>query len=332
MPDNKDTEGTLTGAFSSIIADLIDTRVHSILADQVGKRITQLEGQMQKAIEDARRGNVVRYEITKPDAKKVDVGVQHFQFKKLMDIVTSGRIAYLAGEASSGKSTACGSVAKALGLKAYYITGSEESSIYEYVGYKDAVGNYHGTAWRQAFEHGGIAVLDEIDNYNSATMVALNSAMEQRIMLFPDKMIRAHEDFRVIATGNTKGTGGTSLYQRRTLDGATLDRFVILDWPIDEAFEEALFGKTDWLTYIRAVRQAVKVASISHIVSMRSTRDGHTLFAKGWRTEDVEEAVLWKGITEDARARVKENLELAPPKGEIVLAQLRKLNTQKKEG
>jgi hypothetical protein len=109
---------------------------------------------------------------------------------------------------------------------------------------------------------------------------------------------------------------------RNQLDAATLDRFAVLDWPIDEGLEAVMIGlpapapvldmdrggvinSAAWLARVRSVRASVEKEQVRAIVSPRATVAGEALFKVGVGRYWVEEMVLWRGMPADARTRVE---------------------------
>ena len=140
----------------------------------------------------------------------------------------------------------------------------------------------------------------------------------------PDgKMRKKHKDFCLIAGMNTYGMGANRVYVgRNQLDGATLDRFVVIDWDYDEGFEASIVGVThkspvlnlgaggimqpdEWFNYVVSVRKACEKLAIRHVVSPRATIYGTKLFAAGVGRDHVEGMVLWKGIEKATVDKVK---------------------------
>jgi hypothetical protein len=148
-------------------------------------------------------------------------------------------------------------------------------------------------------------------------------------MDFPDGCIQRHPDFRVVAGANTFGTGADRQYVgRNQLDAASLDRYAVIDWGYDEALEASLVGAPApknaptpvsisplsadeaqskalaWFENVRKVRKAVDDLKVRHVVSPRATINGARLLAAGWTWADTEEAVIWKGLDRDTKAKV----------------------------
>lgn len=241
----------------------------------------------------------------------ISLGVQHKNFEKLLKICSaklrngSHNNVWIYGPAGTGKSTAAENVAKALNLE-FYSDGkmSDETKV---LGYQDANGTYRSTNFRKAFEHGGIYLADEIDGSMPDALLALNGALANGYCSFPDKIVCRHPDFIFLAAANTTGTGGTIEYVGRfKQDAAFNDRFVFLDWPLDEALEGSLCTNTSWLNYVRHVRAKVQQSTIKgHLITPRATIYGESLLAAGLEFDTVVEMVLKKGLTNSQWDMVK---------------------------
>ncbi len=216
---------------------------------------------------------------------------------------------YLVGPAGSGKTTACEQVAEALG-RPFYTLGALTGA-HELMGYLDAAGTYHATPFRQAFQHGGVFLLDEADRSDPSALIALNSALANGFAGFPDAVdpIRKHADFLCIVAANTYGSGSDRLYVgANQLDGASLDRFAMLDWPYDETLERRLTGLDVWAAFVQAVRQVVTEQKVRHIVSPRASMAGAVYLRAGLDFETVANMVVWKGMAQDVRVRIMDAL------------------------
>lgn len=248
-------------------------------------------------------------EIKSPKATKKIKGVQHNQFTNLLTIVNTGQPVLMVGPAGTGKTHSAAVVADSLGLKFYSISVGSQTSKSDLQGYMDATHTYVPTQFRQAYEHGGIFLLDEADAGNSNVLILLNAALSNGYMAFPDGMIQAHEDFRMIATANTYGQGATRQYVgRNQLDAATLDRFVVLAWDIDDKVEEQMAGTEadgkKWLRVVRAVRKEVATLELRAVVSPRATLRGATLLAAGMDFKTVLPIALTGNLPASERERL----------------------------
>lgn len=262
--------------------------------------------------EHAPKSDIIRVEVKeKGEVREVD-GLAHKLLPTVIKKLSGGVNVYLAGPAGSGKTTIARQCAQAFDIP-FHFTGAIFQK-YELTGFIDANGNYQTTPFREAFEHGGLLLWDEIDASASEALVAFNAGIGNGIYAFPDKTITAHPDFKVMAAGNTKGKGATREYNgRNALDGSSLDRFVLIDIDYDEILEEHAAhnaflqagGDDKNVTIVeeiaRAVRCARKKASdlrLTCIISPRATIDACKLVAVGFTIGEALKASLWGKLDE----------------------------------
>lgn len=301
-------------------------KVNAAVDARVSSRVGDITAAMSKALEmvpaaiasiraEALAAAPREIIVTLPDGERHEVGRQHFMFPMLLACCTARVHCYAVGPAGSGKTSVVHAIADALGLPFYSMSVCAQSSQSQLLGYNDASGTYQGTCFRQAFEHGGVFCLDEVDNGNANVLAVLNGALANTSMGFPDGMVKRHSDFVLVACANTFGTGADRLYVgRNQLDAATLDRFAFVDFPYDEGFEAHLCevkgmgspaldvseGGTpradEWVQFIQAVRAAFSKVYPRHVVSPRASIYGVRLAGAGIGRKHLEKMLVWKGL------------------------------------
>lgn len=226
---------------------------------------------------------------------------------------------FVFGPAGSGKTTLAQTVAQTLGLECY-IAGAVQKD-FKVLGYKDARGEYQTTPFRQAFEHGGLFLFDEIDASNPQVLLVLNAALANGVCDFPDKTVKAHKDFRFIASANTNGGGATAQYSgRNKLDAASLDRFAVLECDYDDALTESIVRgfnlpsdlideALEWVATVRDYRLAARQNSIDLVLSPRAALFGVRVLAsrsKQFRKcKDLLDCFVLKKVSDpEARKRL----------------------------
>ena len=190
----------------------------------------------------------------------------------------------------------------------YAISVGAQTSKSDIIGYMDASGRYVKTHFRDAYEHGGVFLMDEIDAGNANVLIQINAALSNGLCSFPDAMVKRHDDFVFIASANTFGNGANRQYVgRNQLDAATLDRFAVIEWFIDDELESSLAvglnGKA-WYMAVRATRDYIAEKNIRALISPRATQKGSRLLDVGQDLDEVIHATLLASVPEDKKPDV----------------------------
>jgi len=300
------TPGSLESTLADALAPLLADRVKAAVSAE------EVAGLVETAIAPLRRkvdaiGNVkpTVIEVKNTETGEVkDLGVQHKQFPMLLSVVQAKQAdghrlnVWMTGPAGSGKTTAAFNAANALGME-YAFTGAIDTP-YPLLGFIDAHGKVIRTPFRERYENGGVFLFDEYDGSHPSATLPFNAALANGHCAFPDAIVKRHPDFVAIAAANAWGLGGTAEYVgRNRLDAASLDRFVCIEWDVDEALELATVGNTEWVTRVQGIRKAVKKAGIKVLITPRASYFGAALLAVGMAREQVERITLRKGMSED---------------------------------
>lgn len=267
--------------------------------ETAGKKVTNTSG---KKISESIKAEIAKKEleevIEKPDWKNPGE-VFHSKFEMIKTCVENKIPVYLAGPAGSGKNHTLEQVAKVLGLE-FYFTNSVQQE-YKLTGFIDAGGKFHETEFYKAFTNGGLFFLDEMDASIPEVLVLLNAAIANGYFEFPNGKVTAHEDFRVVAAGNTVGSGADEAYTgRMVLDQATLDRFAIIEFGYDLKIELALAkGNTDLVSFIEDLRKQADNKGIRATFSYRCISMVGKLEAAGMSIEEIIKIAVVKGMDKD---------------------------------
>lgn len=245
-----------------VLSNEIVTLMGKDLAEKIG---VEVENKINTFVQDKVLMKVVEYKGAKKDVK----GIAHEMLEPLLKFVSMDEPVMLVGPAGTGKNVLAKQVADALGLEFYFTSAVTQE--YKITGYGDANGNYVSTQFYEAFTKGGVFLFDEVDASIPEAMVVVNSAIANRYFDFPVVgRVQAHEDFRVIACANTYGTGASMEYVgRNQLDGATLNRFGMLEVNYDSRIEDAVCPDKDIADFCREFRNVCNKNGVHHIVSYR---------------------------------------------------------------
>jgi MoxR-like ATPase len=248
-------------------------------------------------------------QVTLPDGtpKGEPTKTTHPAYPELLILMSMRENVLLVGPAGTGKTTAAEHAASALGLKFYPFSVGAQTSKTDIAGYQDAHSRLVRSIFREAYEHGGCFLLDEVDAGNANVLTLMNSSLANGYFSFPDQVVKKHPDFVCVAAANTYGNGADRQYVgRNQLDAATLDRFMFLDWEYDTKLEKTLSkGYDEWREYVWKLRKAREKTGVRAVFSTRAVAGGARLLATGkFSRERVEAIALWKGISRDDKEKL----------------------------
>ena len=292
------TEKTPTSALMTLL-ESIDQQV----ATQIDASVTKEFAELRKVAQQN-----AKLEVTAGEKFNVVAGLRHKTLGTLIKVSALGLPVLLVGMAGTGKTHAAEQVAEALGLKHYTMSVGAQTSKSDIIGFMNANGGYVKTHFRTAFEEGGVFLMDEMDAGNANVLIQVNAALSNGSCAFPDAMVKKHKDFVFLASANTYGTGMNRQYVgRNQLDAATLDRFTIIEWDIDDKLEQQLAvgpqGQA-WYTAVKEVRTYVSKNGIRALVTPRATQKGSRLLASGMNLREVVTGVLLGSVPEDKKADI----------------------------
>lgn len=327
-PELESLRGSIDSALRNIgglRSDLDEVRSDYVTQNQArriaGEAVTQAapsiaETALRIVIEAAKQGKIpgigeTHIHFPPPVAPIKVSGITHPELPTVVGILRSGEQAFLVGPAGSGKTTAAKQVREILaadfGREDYecLAIGAVADS-FALTGYKNAMGEYIVTLFRKAYEHGHLFLWDEVDASSPEATLVIN-ALDNGFVSFPDAVVTAHPHFRIIAGGNTDGSGATMEYSGRSrLDGAFRDRFAIVQWNLDPRIEAHLSrGDSLWLECVRAVRAFAEKREIQDVVATaRAVRRGPLFLHQGMTREKVLEVTCKRGALVECWADV----------------------------
>ena len=257
-----------------------------------------------------KREKIVDFDLTPPTPQSPDGIVKHSKHSTILTCIKADIPVYLVGEAGTGKNFTLQSIAEELNLQ-FYFTNSVQQE-FKITGFIDAGGTYHETEFYKAFTNGGLFFLDEIDASIPEVLVLLNAAIANRYFEFPTGRVEAHPDFRVVAAGNTCGSGADELYTGRlVLDSATLDRFVVIEFDYDKNIELSLSHNNEHLVnFVRQIRKFAKNHGIRATFSYRCIMSISKLESAGMPLKTILEIAVFKGLDKDTIKMFKTDYSL----------------------
>lgn len=287
---------TLENLIAKSVAELSVNSVMETAKPFIEKYVSETFGILPKAIEVK----------TETDTKKV-TGFTHHEFETILKLVAADIPVFLTGPAGCGKNVICKQIAEALGKEFYFSNAVTQE--YKITGFIDANGKYQETQFYKAFTQGGVFMLDEMDASTPEVLVILNAAIANRYFDFPIGRVEAHPDFRIVAAGNTYGTGADIEYTGRfQLDASSLDRFAIIEVSYDQDIELAIAGgDKEVVQFVHAFREALSAADIKFTVSYRAIERLVKLKSMFDTQKAIQLAVL-RGMDKDDAQMLAKNL------------------------
>ena len=295
--------------------DEVETQLNAKLE---GIRAMALDGMRDiEAIIDKKPFSVNLGTLEKPKTKLV-----HSSFKLITKILAAAKRKekhiMMVGEAGSGKTQLAANIAEALKLQFYPMSVGLQTTKSDLLGFINAQGNYVTTPVRNAYENGGLLLLDEFDAAHAGVVTILNSLLANGHCSFPDKIVERHPNFVCVCACNTYGRGANINYVgRNRLDAATLDRFIVVDVGYDNKLEKKLTGNDKWNAVIKQVRKNINKQGIKMIVSPRASMDGADLLEAGFKPKEVFDMVIAKGCDDDTKKKLMEDVDLSDLEIEI---------------
>ncbi len=208
----------------------------------------------------------------------------HDRFNDVITAVIENSNPYLIGPSGCGKTFLVQQIAALLGIEFIDIGYINEE--YDILGFQTASGGYSYPAFYRAYKYGGIVFCDEFDNSNSRAAVKLNSFMSDgrnASYCFPngERVIR-HPNFRIIAAGNTAGSGADRNYStREKIEESVQQRFTAMYVNYDNRLEKQILSEyPQWFDFAVQFRNATDRWSRANDCSapgIFTTRDAATI-------------------------------------------------------
>ena len=216
----------------------------------------------------------------------------HEKFDDVAKFVMKGRAPYLYGPSGCGKTYMVNNQLAGI-LNANVVTNGYVIYEQDILGYTNsATGQYVPGNFYRCYKYGDIIFLDELDNGVANATVVLNgfTGGNNTSYTFPDGLnTKRHPNFRMIAAGNTNGSGRTVAHNtRQKMDESVMQRLKAVECGYDNRIEDRiLVDYQDWLSFVKQFRKAVEnISTISgepNTIGIFTTRDAEEL------KEDLED-------------------------------------------
>lgn len=272
-----------------------------------------LWAEVQTLFNDNAARNLTTIEVRLPNADSAVrlEGHHHPQFATLLKAAAArdatGRHLniWLSGPAGSGKTFGAHMAANAL-QKEFHYNGAL-SMPHELLGFIDAGGTYHQTAFFKGYTANAVYLFDEVDGSDNSALLALNAALANGRATFPSGAVERHEGSVIICTANTWGLGATADYVGRTkLDAAFLSRFPVrIFWDYDTQLEKQICGNAQWAERVQKARANARRAGIKVLIDPRASIAGAALIAQGFTSDETAALTYLANLTAEQKTMVE---------------------------
>ena len=290
------------GTAGATLAKLVEPYLADGLMDSVMQRVDAVLADV----------NITQIECVRVDGTEhILDGHAHPKFSMLCKVASSRMVSgfhpniMLCGPTGSGKTHAAHAMAKLFGKD--FETNGALTMDYQVLGFKDANGVYHDTAFRRAYAKACVYLFDEIDASDNNPLICLAGALANGQQSFPDGIVERHPNSVIIAAGNTWGLGPTAEFVGRArLDGMIRSRFPVrIHWGYDEELEIAISGNAAWTRRVQRARAKASAAGMHVIIDPRMSQAGAALLAQGLDETVVAELTYLANLDVDQRRIVE---------------------------
>ena len=223
-----------------------------------------------------------RFKIVMEEKKRREKAGEHFHkmFDDVVIAIMEDANPYMIGPSGCGKTFMVKQIASILNMDFIDIGYINEE--YDILGFQTATGGYSTPNFYRCYKYGIIAFCDELDNGNSRATVKLNSFLSNNkdaSYNFPNgENVKRHNNFRIIAAGNTAGNGADANYNtREKIEESVQQRFMPIYVDYDNYVEEKILGEyKDWYNFIVLFREGTDAWGASNDCSaagILTTRD-----------------------------------------------------------
>ncbi|MBQ7926877.1 MAG: AAA family ATPase [Lachnospiraceae bacterium] len=203
-----------------------------------------------------------RFDLVMAEKERRIAAGEHFHkmFDDVITVLMENANPYLIGPSGCGKTYMVKQIASILNLDFIDIGYINEE--YDLLGFQTATGSYSATNFYRCYKYGKIAFCDELDNSNSRATVKLNSFLangHDACYSFPNgENVKRHDNFRIIAAGNTTGNGADANYNtREKIEESVQQRFTPIYVNYDNAVEKKILEDYEsWYQFVVLFRMA----------------------------------------------------------------------------
>lgn len=297
----KQFEGAIAGIAAKFEEDKAELVLRVEAAEQAAKNVEAM-------VNKTRTVEVVVRDPTKAETtkgKKKKLGIQHEHFERLLRKAANRERVAMKGDPGSGKTRAAREIARILGLPFLHIPIGPQTSKSDLVGFINGAGKYVYSLACKGYEFGGVTLFDEMDAGNAGSLTVTNGMLDSMEAGFANRMVNQHPDFIAMAAMNTYGRGADMIMVGRAqLDGATLNRWFLMDWDTDWMLTKALVKDDAWVDRVQALYDSASRLRLRVTIGMRTAIMGKAAMNGGDTQEEAEHGLIWAPMTPDEKQKI----------------------------
>lgn len=241
----------------------------------------------------------------------ISINNKHKATKWIKTILRHRKYPFLHGSPGAGKTHLILSLAAEMKLPSLLVTCATDMLKSELLGTKSPLNFlYSASKFRQLWQNGGLVLFDECGLAPGAFLNLLNSAMEQKIIDFPDgEQIPMHRDFFMCFADNSTLYGNDPLFpERMDVGGAFRDRLTYVDFGYDTDIEALVIAMRfegdvrkalDWHKKVLCLRSELSKLDVPVFASPRFAYASAVWMQAGVDMETIVKAELLRGVATD---------------------------------
>jgi MoxR-like ATPase len=288
----------IAGIMEGVVAD-----VEKSVKTTLDSKLSQFQSEVDKRMKELdEKKDVRRVQINELDPKKIS-GTIAPEFETTLKVLKAGMNAMLVGPAGCGKTTIAKQVSESLDLEFGSVcltAGASETWLF---GRQTPTGFVEGM-FSKLYKNGGVFLADEMDAADANLLLAINTALANGLLYNPinGEQYPRHKDFYFIGACNTFGKGADHVYTgRNQLDGATLDRFIIVQVDYNEKLETKMLKDQEMRAFLKTMRKEITKKGYNEIISTRAFDYASRLLEIGF-----EKQIIAQMLTESWNKDLKE--------------------------
>lgn len=300
------------GSTGDGLLDLISSKVQENVIANVQAKVDRAVAHIDKIVQDKLdKLSIPSIVLKRHDLPDIKIHNVHKQFNAVLQLLNAGEYVYLHGSPGGHKSSIGPQLAEALGVRYGYMSLCEQTPEYVVKGFTSPInGEYYQSQFVDFYENGGLFCWEEMDAANDNLRASLNTMLENKLAALDKGLVKMHDNFYMLANGNTCGRGAHPAFPSRTgFDAAFAARFVFLQFEYDwQLCKHIVLGLNDQAGPLVKWGESVSNWALANGVQLvMSPREAYKL-AKLSKLTDLPDDLLLDGVLRGLDVPSKEKL------------------------